>query len=847
MTPTHIQKQILYKAIKDPVFAKDIFSQLPTKSFDEEKSYAEIALLINRHYQTKNEPLGKEALLVLAEDRLFKQQANADKQQEQYAIITDIYTVDPYIDTDESIQDNIMKYVRKTLSQNVILKAVAKGNLEEENTITDIVQNLQKVMMLSAGSGGDSINFFQDVERKAHLLSNMNKNKFSTGFRAVDEIADGGLSRGELGLINASYGNGKALTNNSPVKTPLGDVLISALQVGDKVFGTDGKPQTVIGVFPQGKKRVYEVEFSDGTIVECNDEHLWTYQTLGMRARKKGQWRTKTLRDIMETEKLKNRHGQNLIYLPMAQPVDYGEKDLPIDPYLLGALIGDGGLTSGIRFSNSEEDVLERVTDKLVEWGLALVPIGGCDYRITSPTKDYENLGLFTQALKEVGLHKVGSRDKRIPTMYLQGSISQRRALLAGLIDTDGSIEGGSSYEYSTVSQELAVQVQELVNSLGLTAKLSVRINPQYTYKEEKRTGQDNYRVRIKPSKQLPKLHNSAKHESHWKEGQSSARRTIRAIRETDRWDEMTCISVDSKDKLFLTTSFIPTHNTTFGVNLAYNYIVQGLNVLFLPLEEKLDRMVLRFEQRLSKQPKSSIMAGGQLNRNLFDVTQQAYQQFTNPKNQGKGWGEFIISKYMPRTLSPSGLEQEIINQTLVLGKQIDVVIIDYPDLMDNPFMRGSDNESRAGGMLIEEIRRISQEYNFVGWVFSQLNRSGTSNELRTAQMIEGSKQKLNPVEIAMTINQTPQEQEANFTRLYVDKLRNRTHANFDRQLVFRYVDEFMQLRDITEEERFAHQAIISTMDESVTGYQQTKKKEHTREDAINAVNDFNQTVQPLR
>ena len=391
------------------------------------------------------------------------------------------------------------------------------------------------------------------------------------------------------------------------------------------------------------------------------------------------------------------------------------------------------------------------------------------------------------------------------------GSITQRKEILRGIFQNTDLLAIDLKATHTTKSHNLAYQIKELALSVGYSARV------------EEDTQKGLFHVTVAKGSQ----------------------RAITAIRETNKIVDMTCISVSGEDKLYMTNSFIVTHNTTFGVNLAYNYIVQGLNVLFIPLEEKLDRMILRFEQRLSMQPKQSLMAGGQLNKELFHNVQKAYKQLVDPPNKGKGWGEFIITKYMPRTLTPAGLEQEIINQTLVLGKQIDVVIIDYPDLMDNPFMRGGNNEHRAGGMLIEDIRRISQEYDFVGWIFSQLNRSGTSNELRTAQMIEGSKQKLNPVEIAMTINQTPQEQEQNFIRLYVDKLRNRTHANFDRQLVFRYVDEYMQLRDITEEERYAHQAILATMDENITGYQQSKKKEHTREDTVNAINLFNQTVQP--
>lgn len=84
-------------------------------------------------------------------------------------------------------------------------------------------------------------------------------------------------------LINASFGSGKALKNSHVIKTPNGDKKIKDMVVGDKVFGVDGNIYSVTGVYPQGKLNIWEVEFNDGTIIECCKDHLWTYQTKNMR------------------------------------------------------------------------------------------------------------------------------------------------------------------------------------------------------------------------------------------------------------------------------------------------------------------------------------------------------------------------------------------------------------------------------------------------------------------------------------------------------------------------------------------------------------------------------------
>lgn len=366
-------------------------------------------------------------------------------------------------------------------------------------------------------------------------------------------------------MVLASSGSGKALVNGSKVQTPEGPINIEDLKIGDKVFDTQGKIQMVEGVYPQGKKQVYEVEFSDGTVVRCNDEHLWTYQTASLRAR--GKFETNTLRYIMDNIPLQidgSGYMKNNLFVPMTDPVSYSEKEVPLNPYLLGALIGDGYLRQrGQSFSNPEEDVLSKVNYYLGKIGYELRHEDKNDYgiRMISLKSERHKKQYFSQALEELGLLGKNSHEKFIPRIYLESSVQQRLELLKGLIDTDASCEG-SSYEYTTSSESLARDVVELVQSLGMTATVGVKESPTYTYKGERLIGKPSYRLRIKTSEKIEKIHSSEKHEEKWKKGQSSARRWVVAIRETEVEEEMTCISVSSEDRLFLTEGFVPTHNT---------------------------------------------------------------------------------------------------------------------------------------------------------------------------------------------------------------------------------------------------------------------------------------------
>jgi hypothetical protein len=292
-----------------------------------------------------------------------------------------------------------------------------------------------------------------------------------------------------------------------------------------------------------------------------------------MRDKKKG-FVTNELQYIIENLPLKKEtmnkgevyHKAN-VYIPMAEPIEYPKKNLPLDPYILGALLGDGSFRKSSHvFSNSEKDVLEKVNNLLNDIGYKLNKIRGlssCDYSIKingAELKRHEK-SYLSQSLEDLGLLEHGSPEKFIPKIYLHSNIEDRLNLLKGLIDTDG-YKASSYYEFSSSSEQLILDVKQLSESLGLTAKLSVKDEPTYTHKGEKRVGLTSYRLFIKTSDRFNRLHSSLKHESKYRKPQAYARRSIVDIRKTDRREHMTCISVDSKDNLFLIDNFIVTHNT---------------------------------------------------------------------------------------------------------------------------------------------------------------------------------------------------------------------------------------------------------------------------------------------
>lgn len=383
--------------------------------------------------------------------------------------------------------------------------------------------------------------------------------------------------------ILACAGSGKALVNGTGVLTPNGYVPIEQLKVGDTVYDECGYWQKVTGVFPQGKKKVYKVKFSDDTIIKCCKDHLWAYQTYNMRRTHKG-FDVKTLEYIKDNvpiniypfeHKTKGKQNRANIYIPMCEAVQFDKKELPLRPYLLGALLGDGCIRNkevncGFSFTNEDADVVSRVDSELKEIGAYLKLSDGCTYRINT-TRDNK----LTPILMKLGLLNTSSHNKFIPEIYKLSSVEDRLELLKGLIDTDGTCDG-TNYEITLASEQLIDDIQFIVETLGMTATKSSKRAMCYKENNETVDCGEVYRLYIKTSESIDKIHYSEHRESQWKKGQTSARRTIVEIQETEEEDEMTCIKVSGLSELFLTEHCIVTHNTTISVNLIAKRILTG-------------------------------------------------------------------------------------------------------------------------------------------------------------------------------------------------------------------------------------------------------------------------------
>lgn len=360
-------------------------------------------------------------------------------------------------------------------------------------------------------------------------------------------------------------GGGKLQPLYSKVLTPDGWTSMGNIKVGSFVLTPFDGVKEVIAVFPQGEQDVYELETTDGRKCECGIDHLWTIRTYKQLCKYKNSdkaWRWTTT--LTTGELLEKMANGTKCYIPLPDAVDFGEKELPIDPYLLGVLIGDGCLTNMggdncFKVSNTEEDIIAKI---------ASLSEATRVYRQTSCHTKYfytPHIGKYKKYLQESGLATY-SYYKFIPEIYLRGSIRQRKSLLAGLFDTDGSIDKKNVYSYSTTSERLKDDFVELCRSLGYKTK--VRIDNR----KEKYTTGCAYDISIMTD---DVIFSSDKHKGRFDSeylktrsyGRANDHARIKSIRKVGR-TECQCILIDDEKHLYITDDYITTHNS-FALVLA--------------------------------------------------------------------------------------------------------------------------------------------------------------------------------------------------------------------------------------------------------------------------------------
>jgi replicative DNA helicase len=445
-----------------------------------------------------------------------------------------------------------------------------------------------------------------------------------TGFADFEAVTNG-LHPGQMIIIAARPGIGKALALDTPLPTPTGWTTMGTVAVGDFLLGADGRPTRVVAATDVMLDRpCYEVEFSDGTVIVADEEHQWLTDTPGSPAA------------VRTTTHLAGAHNRDSHSVANARPLALPERELPLPPYTLGLWLG----------------------------------------------------GAFDAVDPELHWHV----DERIPTDYLRTSESQRRMLLAGLLDAAGTVTLDGGVRFNTTSQALAADVSELVASLGYHG----------TTTGDTITFRTSDMVFMLERKQL--AHKEGNRGATHRESRRIV--DVRAVASTP----VRCVEVDNADHLYLAgKAMVPTHNSTLGLDFARSCsITHRMTSVIFSLEMSRTEIVMRM---LSAEAKIRLqdMRGGRM-------TDDDWTRLARRMSEVSEAPLFVDD-------SPNMTMMEIRAKARRLKQRHDLklVVVDYMQLMTSG--RKVESRQQEVSEFSRQLKLLAKELEVPVIAISQLNR----------------------------------------------------------------------------------------------------------------------------
>src|SRR5882724_5091936 len=383
-------------------------------------------------------------------------------------------------------------------------------------------------------------------ERKEHVTG------VATGFEKLD-LETSGFQPSDFIIIAGRPSMGKAQPLDARVKTATGWKAMGELRLGDALASVDGRESLVRGVFPQGARQVYRVTFSDGRSTECCAEHLW-------RVHHRAWPEPRVLTTEQVTALLARKHYRHSLWVDTPSGDDGHSVSLPVDPWLLGALLGAGELSgAALRFWTSDPEVVARVAERA----------------------DGQAASTVIAALRRFRLWDIASAQRFVPDIYMDARRGARVDLLRGLLDTAGVVEARGTVRVSASSGRLARGVAALVRSLG--GWCSVR----------RRSTRESYVCTIDYAEPKELVTLSSKLVRTL--APRRPRRPMFVSIEPTRVTETQCIAVTHPSALYITDDHVVTHNTAFALNIVQHV---GVNLrgtaLVLSLEMSAQQLVQR-------------------------------------------------------------------------------------------------------------------------------------------------------------------------------------------------------------------------------------------------------------
>lgn len=653
-------------------------------------------------------------------------------------------------DDEYDVAHDFLKTVSNPLFKADIIKKLCERWNREFAELKDFFDSYQE----------DTDELVQEASTTTEAISDLKnlymRGEYKTHFQNLDKCI-GGMVKSQVMIVGAYSSSGKALTLDTDIITPNGKVKMGDIKVGDTVIGEDGLPTNVVAVFPQGEKDVYRVTFKDNTYVDCCEDHLWKFKTIDDLHRGY-DWKVKSLKEIMANYKIRkgsaNEQGYNL-YIPVAKPVQYKEKEHVITPYVMGLLLGDGGFSSKqITFTNTEDDIISRLKQETVKYGEWKQ--NRIQYRFNKGIGDNP----FTSYIYDTFGRVTGDK-KFIPVEYIIDSYENRLMLVQGMLDADGNIDKSGFISFSSCNKRLASEFADVIRSLGARC---TEVECNHVDKSME------YVVRV--LEKSDKWFTSKKHKERYGHKRQVTRETNRkqelaiiSIEKLGYKKPMQCITVDNSDHMYLCGDYIPTHNTDWLIEYLLRQVIKNkARTVFFSLEMSKGKVMERIIAKI-------------LRIRLADVRELVMNGDERIAQVEAKLSERLVI-YDNNNLNIDEIEHRIValNRKNTLGGPVDIVAVDY-----FTYLKGASTYEGASEQALK-MKGLAKKYNVILVMLSQLNRgANTYNEptmdlLRMTGDIEASGDVIIMLwrpEKEPGLSLQKQEELKNITRMKVEKARD--------------------------------------------------------------------------
>ena len=676
--------------------------------------------------------------------------SHSDKEIETYLAILEKVrnSASDGVDRIRELAEKFFKQQNIIRTANEILKIAGNGDTSQYDACVDLLNDA-----ITKGTHNDfGEGLFDHINE---TLSDDYRVPIPTGIGKIDETLEGGLGKGELGVIIGPTSFGKVQPFDSQIVTPNGFKNMGDIKVGDYVIGSNGKPTKVIGVYPHKNWQFYKVTFSDGVSCECGKEHLWAVNSYYQRSGKKyicgvsknkndkryvqdHSFKVLSLEDIVKKGLFKR--GRHNFKIPMCSPVEFEKRNLSIDPYLMGYLIGDGNF-NGATITVGKKDIDE--SSKL---------LSECNFKFNLHERKNRAFSLTYGANLKKELSKyfdlsLTSSGKYIPRDYLYSSLEDRIAILNGLMDSDGTCMKNGCSCFNTKSKQLAEDIKILVLSLGGFAKVREKQAKYFNKKyNEIRDCGTHYEVTITLcDSSIPIFRLKRKQDRVVYRTLRSDERFFDRV-EKSRICDGQCIKVDAEDELYLTDNFIVTHNTSLTTAMASHAACNGYKVLQIVFEDRIKQIQRKHLGRIT-----GIEAKDLSKPDVIDLVRQTIDAFPQKEALEKN---LRIVKFPSGEKTARQLEK-FIKKLINSGFKPDLTIIDYFECLEHESDKSSSNEFSQEGKTMRRFEAMAGELDMAIWIPSQGTKDSINLELVTMDKIGGSVKKAQIAHVIMSIART--------------------------------------------------------------------------------------------